>query len=41
MAIDILEKAQQSKHEIQRKDPEEGKTGWNKFMDFMNPFKCG
>jgi hypothetical protein len=37
-AIEILEKAQDNKNQVQKQEkPQENKSFWS----FMNPFKCG
>ena len=39
-ALDLLEQANQSKNQIPKEEDKEP-SGWSKFVNFMNPFKCG
>jgi hypothetical protein len=39
-AIDLLEKAQENKKEIDKENKED-KTMWQRLGNFLNPFKCG
>jgi Tfp pilus assembly protein PilV len=39
-AIELLEKAQENKKEID-KENKENKSFWHKMGNFLNPFKCG
>ena len=39
-AIDLLEKAQENKKEIDKENRED-KTMWQRLGNFLNPFKCG
>ncbi len=39
-AIELLEKAQENKKEIDKENKED-KSFWQKVGTFMNPFKCG
>jgi hypothetical protein len=40
-AIDILEKAEEKEIINQKDDQEREESGWNRFIRFINPFKCG
>jgi hypothetical protein len=39
-ALDLLEQANRSKNQISKEEEKEP-SGWSKFVNFMNPFKCG
>lgn len=40
-ALELLEQANQGKNKIQKEQIEESQSGWTKFVNFINPFKCG
>ena len=39
-AMELLEQANQSKNQIPKEEEKEN-SGWSKFVNFINPFKCG
>ena len=39
-ALELLEQANQSKNQIPKEEDKDA-SGWSKFVNFMNPFKCG
>lgn len=40
-ALELLEQAKESKNQVPKEEIIDNTSGWTKFINFLNPFKCG